>query len=730
MGNPIESLKQGRFPVNCLALNKDNMLAAGDCSGTIFFYHLSEKGSKFITKVDIGQFFTSDDDTEEQEVGCDIIDLKLGETTFEEEDSENLPSLVDNGSVLNDVLNINQKVVFASNLGLGVFELRSRRILQVTQFKMLEQSNAFSSMASSLVIASTGSKILCLYQSSVDRNVKFVAVPLDNHKREPKRDESDEGVNLVISLEDDNENNDNRLVTVIPKDDIEKGSALDLCGRLDKNSEMSKQSLNIIRKGSIPIDQMKQNIKLWQTSNQPKNVKSSGYGKEQPRAKMFEPQTNKPKVKKNSLFFASSRMEDPDISLDETTKSEPDLTFGRKKWSLGKKSPKINERRARWSLESKEPRWSSTCQILRKTSPPYPVVPYPPSKQVCKLRLWDETAKSELAFMPSGKSLAVSGAHNSIQVLSGNTLLNETAESSDVVVHKGQRLVGHTAAVNSLDFSRTGDWLASAGEDMVVKIWDWRSRRVIMDVNSRRGGFYEEGYGVVRKVSKESLVFNEGVNKSKFFYMDNILLSASGNKLMIHSLRLPPKAGDPGQFRLSKSFTIPECKTITTLSCVNQFYSFITFLACSDKSVKVLDVNQCQIVREFPKCHPRNIFRVVQNEGTVGVSHPERAYDLFITAALGDGAKLWDLRTSECVQKFDTTQNVRHQCGIALSPCLRYLAAGGEDGCVYLYDTRKITGCLERINSGCDVIMDVGFCPRQPNLVAVSLDGVILSFKS
>ena len=27
-----------------------------------------------------------------------------------------------------------------------------------------------------------------------------------------------------------------------------------------------------------------------------------------------------------------------------------------------------------------------------------------------------------------------------------------------------------------------------------------------------------------------------------------------------------------------------------------------------------------------------------------GVSYPERGYDLFLTAAVADGAKLWDLR--------------------------------------------------------------------------------------
>ena len=691
---------------------------------------MTGKGTKLVTKVDVGQFFTSDEENEDQNAGCDIIAIELRDTVYDEDTGDTLPSLVDNGSVLNDILNINQRVVFASNLGIGVFDLRSRGKIQVTPFSTVSQSSVFSSMASTLAMACMSAKVLCLYQSAVDKGIKCVTIPLDEHADERRVENDNDNINLVISLEDENGNDDHKTLSVIPKDNIQKGSALDLGTRLDKNSEMSKQSLSIIRKGSIPLDQMKQNIRLWQTSNPPKNVKSSGYGKEQPRGKMFEPQINKPKVKKNSLFFATSRMDDPDLDASVSVKSEPDLTFGRKKWSFDKKSPKMNERRARWSLDSKEPRWTNTCQILRKTSPPYPVVPYPPSKQICKMRIWDESAKSQLAFMPSGKSLAISGAHNSIQILPGNVLLNEALEKNDSPVNTGQRLVGHTAAVNSLEFSRTGDWLATGGDDMVVKIWDWRSRRVIMDVNSRRGGFYEEGYGVVRKVSKEAPVFNDGVNKSRFFYMDNILLSASGNKLMIHSLKLPPKPGDPGQFRLAKNFTIPECKTINTLSCVNQFFSFITFLACSDKSVKVLDVNQCQIVREFPKCHPRNIFRIVQNEGTVGVSHPERGYDLFITAAMGDGAKLWDLRTSDCVQKFDTIQNVRHQCGVALSPCLRYLAAGGEDGCVYLYDTRRVTGCLERISTGCDVIMDVAFSPRQPHLVAVSLDGVVLSFKS
>ena len=130
-----------------------------------------------------------------------------------------------------------------------------------------------------------------------------------------------------------------------------------------------------------------------------------------------------------------------------------------------------------------------------------------------------------------------------------------------------------------------------------------------MDVDSKKGGFYEEGYGVSRKVSKDVQVFTEPVTKSRFFYMDSLLLSTSGNKLVVHTLRLPPNPGEPGQYRLVKTAAFPECRTISTLACVNQFYSFLTFLACSDRAVRVFDLNQWKVVREFPKCHPRTTYR-------------------------------------------------------------------------------------------------------------------------
>ena len=91
---------------------------------------------------------------------------------------------------------------------------------------------------------------------------------------------------------------------------------------------------------------------------------------------------------------------------------------------------------------------------------------------------------------------------------------------------------------------------------------------------------------------------------------------------------------------------------------------------------------------------------------------------------------MWDLRTAGCVQRFDSHVNHRYQCGVAVSPCLRYLSAGGEDGCVYLYDTRRLKGHLARIVTGGDVITDVAFNTRHQQMVAVAANGTLTTYMS
>ena len=124
-------------------------------------------------------------------------------------------------------------------------------------------------------------------------------------------------------------------------------------------------------------------------------------------------------------------------------------------------------------------------------------------------------------------------------------------------------------------------------------------------------------------------------------------------------------------------------------------------------------------------------------------------YNIFLTGALGDGVKLWDMRTfasggGGAVQRFDWpgSRGGRFQPGFDLSPCLKYVAVGAEDEHVYLFDTRKFAGAHvgkiaavpdDSMSMAKSPITDVAFRPKTRSsmklqLIAASLDGYLFEF--
>ena len=123
-------------------------------------------------------------------------------------------------------------------------------------------------------------------------------------------------------------------------------------------------------------------------------------------------------------------------------------------------------------------------------------------------------------------------------------------------------------------------------------------------------------------------------------------------------------------------------------------------------------------------------------------------YNIFLTGALGDGVKLWDMRTfaaggGRAVQRFDWagSRGGRFQPGFDLSPCLKYVAVGAEDGHVYVFDTRKFAGAHvakiaavpdDSMSMAKSPITDVAFRPKTRSmklqLIAASLDGYLFEF--
>lgn len=222
------------------------------------------------------------------------------------------------------------------------------------------------------------------------------------------------------------------------------------------------------------------------------------------------------------------------------------------------------------------------------------------------------------------------------------------------------------------------------------------------------------------------------------------------------------------------------CKQITTFTAANQFYSYIVLSACSDKTLRLIDLNSQRVTSQISDCHTRPVHKIIQaqyhcgppmatealwrpkNGNDTDVSEFENSqisnssatevnslYNIFLTGALGDGVKLWDMRTfasggGSAVQRFDWpgSRGGRFQPGFDLSPCLKYVAVGAEDGHVYIFDTRKFAGAHigkipavpeDSMSMAKSPITDVAFRPKARSslklqLIAASLDGYLFEF--
>ncbi|XP_036980535.1 WD repeat-containing protein 27 isoform X6 [Acanthopagrus latus] len=105
------------------------------------------------------------------------------------------------------------------------------------------------------------------------------------------------------------------------------------------------------------------------------------------------------------------------------------------------------------------------------------------------------------------------------------------------------------------------------------------------------------------------------------------------------------------------------------------------------------------------------------------------SYNLFLTSAVTDGVKIWDLRTLRCVRRYENHVNRCHPCSSAISPCGRFIASGSEDNCAYVYDIRS-SSYLHKLQKQADTVLSVTFNPATPQLLTGTLDGKLRLFQS
>ncbi|XP_046849927.1 WD repeat-containing protein 27-like [Xenia sp. Carnegie-2017] len=317
---------------------------------------------------------------------------------------------------------------------------------------------------------------------------------------------------------------------------------------------------------------------------------------------------------------------------------------------------------------------------------------------------------NQIKFNHNGKKLACGLANNTA------CMIDSTHTSKQKI------FTGHNGEVHSVNWSFDGQYLLTSSKDNTACLWSAGTTEPLISFN-------RQNYAS-KSTTKDNPIFCKGLNRAAFYYVDKFILISSGNFLHLYKYHLDFNKDDlkryrsKGHYKLVTSLSLDKALNMTSFTCINGFYSYIVICAGSSRSIQVFDMNVERSLRTLEDVHTRSVHCVQMNEGSKTFSLPSQCYDLFLTGAVADGVKIWDLRNTRCVRKYEGHVSRTHPVGVMWSPCGKYFAVGSEDKSAYIYDIRH-NYPFKRISKHSDVVVDVAFHPNKSQLVTATLDGKI-----
>lgn len=241
------------------------------------------------------------------------------------------------------------------------------------------------------------------------------------------------------------------------------------------------------------------------------------------------------------------------------------------------------------------------------------------------------------------------------------------------------------------------------------------------------------------------------VTNATFFSRNECMLSTKANQISLHRLLYHGNNIDKTTKAISirplyetnvkqanhGTFTF-DSQRITSIASVNGSMTNLVGCSCSNKTLHIIDVVQNKVLWSKTDCagsRPAHSIAFPQPSQNCLIS--SESYNLLIAASTDNGGllSLYDLRCKNVVQTFHGHVNRKDQCMSTFSPCVRYVAVGGEGLCgsASLYDLRGNTSSPMNTELGFNkqkcspfrdgTVTDCQFNPIHPQLVTGSLSG-------